>query len=99
MRLDASMPFIPGIFQSMSTSSKGSSLGAASSSASPSSPEDAKTTWNEKDSKMICSISLEVALSSTTKTFKPRRSGDGSKRSSPFSLPRPKVAVKLKLLP
>ena len=38
-------------------------------------------------------------MSSTTRTFMPRRSVEGLKRFLAFSFPRPKVAVKLKVLP
>ena len=47
------MPSISGIFQSMSTNSKGTSLPAVSSSVIPSGPEAATETSNEKDSSII----------------------------------------------
>ena len=99
IRLAVSIPSIPGIFQSMTTIPKGLSLSAFSTSAIASCPVAARTILNDNDSSMSRKISLEVGLSSTTRTFRPRRFGAGLNRFLTFSRPRPKTAVKLKVLP
>ena len=99
IRLEASMPSIPGIFQSMMISSNGLSLSAFSISSRASFPEGAGKTSKENDSRISCRISRDVALSSTTSTFNPLRSGEGSKRFFTISFPRPKSAVKWNVVP
>ena len=99
IRLDVSIPSMPDIFQSITTSSKGLSACAFSSSVIPSGPDAATVTSKVKDSSISCKISLEVALSSTTKTLMPRSSDAGLYCFLAFSSPRPKLAVKLKVLP
>ena len=93
------MPSMPGIFQSMTTSSNGLSLSALSISSSASLPDAARKTSKENDSRISCKISREVALSSTTSTFNPRRSDAGTKRLFTVSFPIPKSAVKWKVVP
>ena len=99
IRRDASIPSMPGIFQSITTRSNGCSAGAASSSASPSFPDAASVTLKEKDSKISCRISRDVALSSTTSTFILRSSGVGENRFAAVPLPILKEAVKEKVVP
>jgi hypothetical protein len=99
MRLAHSIPSIPGIFQSIMTSSKGFFLAAFSISAMASSPEAESTTLNEKEFNKSLKISLDVALSSTTRAFRPLKSTRGAKRFLAFYFPCPKLAVNIKLVP
>ncbi len=73
MRLEASMPSMPGIFQSITTNSKGLSSSAPSSSVIPSASGGGHETSKKRFQHLLYML-LEVALSSTTKTFMPRSS-------------------------
>ena len=99
MRRVASMPSMPGIFQSMSTSSKGASGGAPSSFSMASCPEVAVSGAQPMLFRASDRISRDVRLSSTTRTRMPRKSSASCLDWCLALACRPIRAVNQKVLP
>ena len=94
----ASKPFISGIFQSIKTSSKGFFFACRNISIA-SGPDPANVTSKEKDLSVSFKNSLEVSLSSQTRTDIPLKSKDGANSFKVASVDFPNSAVKLNVLP